>query len=603
VSGDQYNGDPQIEVFVDGQQVGGTYTVTADHASGQTQTITITGNFDPTVAHQVQVEFVNDAWDGTSWWSNGSGADGHDRNVYVESISLNGETLNGSQGTDAAYNGVIPQTNANEAVMSNDGTLTFNVSADPPATTSTATTGTSGSSTDAGGSSAAATGTSGSSTDPSGSTGATSSSTDPSSTTSTSTSTDPTTSTTSTGASDPAQTTNAFYVSPNGNDSNAGTLAAPFATLARAQQAMEGSSIKTTYVEGGTYNLSNTLTLTSADNGETWQYYAPDGVDSAIIDGGGTLYNIVDVFAQNVTIDGLQFQHATNSGVELDGPNHNGGYVSNNNTVENCVFANFTNVDGAPIAIWGATNTKVYNNLIYNVTSKAIGVETWAGDNSSGTDIENNVIINAVTNNTDNGAIYLQDLTGGNTTDVTIKNNFIDGYGSAANFDKAIYLDDGASNTTITGNIIEGSGEYAIQYHGGDNNVVSGNIIDLGSSGNQYVAIYQSDGLTNMSGNTFTGNIILNSGSSVEPAWYDLTGGATPPTVANNVYYNSSGGPTSDSGGNITDSSPVYENPEISGSTYAIAAGSPVFSGSVNFPTITGGWGPPGYNISQGENA
>jgi hypothetical protein len=147
VSGDQYNGDPQIEVFVDGQQIGGTYTVTADHASGQTQTITITGNFDPTSAHQVQVQFVNDAWDGTSWWSNGGTADGHDRNVYVESISLNGQTLNGSQGTDAATNGGIPAANANEAVMDVNGTLAFNVPADPPATTSTSASGASTSST------------------------------------------------------------------------------------------------------------------------------------------------------------------------------------------------------------------------------------------------------------------------------------------------------------------------------------------------------------------------------------------------------------------------------------------------------------------------
>jgi chitinase len=143
VSGDQYNGDPQIAVLVDGQQVG-TYAVTADHASGQTQTITITGNFDPSVAHQVQVEFTNDSWDGTSWWSNGSGADGHDRNVYVEAISLNGQTINGSQGTDAATNGSVSASNPNEAVMDVNGTLTFNVP-DPPATTSTSGSGTSSS--------------------------------------------------------------------------------------------------------------------------------------------------------------------------------------------------------------------------------------------------------------------------------------------------------------------------------------------------------------------------------------------------------------------------------------------------------------------------
>ena len=40
----------------------------------------------------------------------------------------------------------------------------------------------------------------------------------------------------------------AFYVSPTGNDRNPGTEAAPFATLARAQQAMKRSSIKATYV-------------------------------------------------------------------------------------------------------------------------------------------------------------------------------------------------------------------------------------------------------------------------------------------------------------------------------------------------------------------
>src|ERR1700677_1188558 len=59
----------------------------------------------------------------------------------------------------------------------------------------------------------------------------------------------------------------AYYVSVNGNDSGNGSASNPFATLARAQEAMEGSSIHTTYVEGGTYNLSSSLNLSSADNG------------------------------------------------------------------------------------------------------------------------------------------------------------------------------------------------------------------------------------------------------------------------------------------------------------------------------------------------
>ena len=133
VSGDNMQGtDPQIEVFVDGQQVGGVYTVTADHSQGQTQTIQIAGNFSATAAHQVQIQFINDNWDGQS-------GDGNDINVYVESISLNGQTIAGVQGTNAATNGVVPAANANEAVMDVNGSLTFNVLADPPATTSLAT--------------------------------------------------------------------------------------------------------------------------------------------------------------------------------------------------------------------------------------------------------------------------------------------------------------------------------------------------------------------------------------------------------------------------------------------------------------------------------
>ena len=101
VSGDMLGTtDPQIQVFVDGKQAGGTFTISAHHSLGQTQTIQVPGTFDPTVAHQVQVNFINDSWDGQS-------GDGHDINVYVNSISLNGATINGSTGTNTATNGFV----------------------------------------------------------------------------------------------------------------------------------------------------------------------------------------------------------------------------------------------------------------------------------------------------------------------------------------------------------------------------------------------------------------------------------------------------------------------------------------------------------------
>ncbi|MCJ2111908.1 hypothetical protein MKK64_11945, partial [Methylobacterium sp. E-025] len=45
VSGDSYQGDPHFQVLVDGHQIGGTLTTSASHAAGQTQDITLTGQF------------------------------------------------------------------------------------------------------------------------------------------------------------------------------------------------------------------------------------------------------------------------------------------------------------------------------------------------------------------------------------------------------------------------------------------------------------------------------------------------------------------------------------------------------------------------------
>src|SRR5262249_56715517 len=99
---------------------------------------------------------------------------------------------------------------------------------------------------------------------------------------------------------------------PSGSDSTPATEAAPSATLARAKQAMENSSIKATYVEGGTYHLSSPLPLTAADNGETWQYYPKDGVNSAVLDGGDNVGWMIDIkVGSNITIHGLKIHNFT----------------------------------------------------------------------------------------------------------------------------------------------------------------------------------------------------------------------------------------------------------------------------------------------------
>jgi membrane-associated protease RseP (regulator of RpoE activity) len=88
-----------------------------------------------------------------------------------------------------------------------------------------------------------------------------------------------------------------YYVSPTGNDTNPGTLAQPFATLQRAQQAarkVAGREAVTVEVRAGTYYLPETLVLTGADSGAkaapvVYQAYQQE---QSVISGGILMRNL-----------------------------------------------------------------------------------------------------------------------------------------------------------------------------------------------------------------------------------------------------------------------------------------------------------------------
>ena len=85
LSEDAWQGDAQCTISIDGKTIGGTVTVTASHAKGQTQTVTLSGQWGPG-AHDVGVQFLNDAWGGTATT---------DRNLYVNGVSLDGQAAGG----------------------------------------------------------------------------------------------------------------------------------------------------------------------------------------------------------------------------------------------------------------------------------------------------------------------------------------------------------------------------------------------------------------------------------------------------------------------------------------------------------------------------
>lgn len=90
VSEDAYAGNAQFDVFVDGTQYGGVYTVTASHAAGQSQNVTISGIPEQFASHDIAVTFLNDLYDGNP---------SADRNLYVNAIQFDGTAMPGCSAT------------------------------------------------------------------------------------------------------------------------------------------------------------------------------------------------------------------------------------------------------------------------------------------------------------------------------------------------------------------------------------------------------------------------------------------------------------------------------------------------------------------------
>jgi hypothetical protein len=409
----------------------------------------------------------------------------------------------------------------------------------------------------------------------------------------------------------------AFYVAKNGDDGNDGSVASPFATLGKAQTAMQTSStIKTTYVRAGSYVLptiadcggsSCGLNLVAADDGETWSYYPPDGVDSADLSGGSTadgtgLVVAVYVSASHVTFDGLSIHNFQYAGI-----NSQGG--ADHLLVENCVLfdgyasSNASNAGG--VSCYGCSNAIISHNVIHDIAQLGVSMSNVNGDISNLL-VTGNVLYNTCTANADCGAIYVQDVTA-TATNIELSNNYVhDGNTFAAlgsNYGAALYADDCTSNVTMSGNVLTGrNGSNTTMVHGGSNDHQTGNLTDLASY-QQHVAVFQTSGVSGcssaaMSGNVYTNNVVIGEGGG---GGYALLSGSPmhTPTIANNDYYNYGGASISPGSGAYADTAPASVDPQLSGWAYAMSPTSPVLAAPVSFPKLVGGWGPPGYVLPE----
>jgi Ca-dependent carbohydrate-binding module xylan-binding/Right handed beta helix region len=374
-----------------------------------------------------------------------------------------------------------------------------------------------------------------------------------------------------------------FYVSTTGSDSANGSATHPFKTLAKALSAMKGSSIHTTFVEGGTYNMTSTLTLGAADSGMAFR---ASPLSPAMLDGGGDLTTLIQLNgATGVTLQGLTFQNTNLRGraaVVLNGASgnrilgnhfaHNGeGLLLDNHSNHNIVSGNELNnsassavevqqgssnnrfdsnvvngtgaigTQGGGFFLHGANNNTISHNLVENTAGIGIGVENWDSSTVNvGNVITGNIVQNSNTSalSTDSGAIYELGRSNINTKSI-ISGNYISGPNQAAASGAhiiGIYLDDNASGVQVTNNIVANTISNSVQIHGGNNVTLTNNIFDLGANGLSAI-LFQGrapdGGGASMTNDVAKQNIIVSS-SANPTAFSDIDGGT--PTIGSNFF-------------------------------------------------------------------
>ena len=457
----------------------------------------------------------------------------------------------------------------------------------------------------------------------------------------------------------------AYFIAPTGTDTGSGSgacqIGSPCKTLDFVRGLAEANSIKYVYARGGSYSPSSTCTwtsdqgsdptvstvvcLTSADNNTAWLGY-PNEQPAFNLGASSSTTGVNDLFhlvgTSGVTIDGLTSNNqtftmiATQATVNttITGNVCNGVYQPSNATDGYGCFSTYEQMQNNDIEYNLVMNTWGAGIMVISDSSGSVGV--------SGTQnfVKHNIILNTCTQDSDCGALYAYELAH-TMTGCQWNDNVIVNFGPSASLSNAIYNDDFMSNCSETQNQIgsvvgqtNAPSTWGINWHGGNNLLINGNLIDLsgifsntGSNHNPDLTYYQSSSsgcvgsyCGTMTGNQFEHNIVW---SQVAPFTTSCVGGSlfncgylwiyapngvsiTAPTVTLNDYFTTAGGFTNygNNGGPVTDTSPITTNPGVTISTSASVCGwgSQVPSGTRCYAVSNPPAGFPGLLTGQGPH-
>lgn len=157
---------------------------------------------------------------------------------------------------------------------------------------------------------------------------------------------------------------NTYYVSTTGNDSNAGTDAAPWKTIQKACNTAAAGDVVN--IKAGTYKEKITMNVQGSSTGGfvTFQNY---GTDKVIVDGAGLSGDDLLLISSKsyVKVIGIEFQNCSTSGTPM------GIHIIGKGSdvvIKNCKVHDIVNLgsDAHGIALYATDGTTPYSNVIFD---------------------------------------------------------------------------------------------------------------------------------------------------------------------------------------------------------------------------------------------
>ena len=353
-----------------------------------------------------------------------------------------------------------------------------------------------------------------------------------------------------------------FYVSNSGKDSNAGTYFAPFATMQKAVETInginDGTSPYTIYVMNDITGTDSDFT----DDNKALINVVP-GENKSLnlkICGFGNEKSKINA-GRNVSQTGRVMYIGKNANVTLQNLKLTGGYLSDTKgggiysegtcSLSSCTISENTADEGAGVCVQDGTFTMENNSLISKNTSGGNGGGIFADGSSitiNGGSISENIFLN---NRSGGGGIYLTGTARLTMTGGKISGNHPKGETSSDTFGGGVYISGESSIFTMTGGEISGNSAY---YGGGvaiigtfsmSGGTIGGETEDLACTaekgGGVYVAYY--NGTESATTFEMSGGAVISSNNDVylaKEASIKVTGnltGTTPvATITPNEY-------------------------------------------------------------------